>query len=138
VKLSDDGKCRMHLVDRQPWMVAKPRESEGSLLCPGCQSKVGQFNLAGLKCSCGLVVAPAFKVAKQRVDATLHGVDVLEASLLAADLADRGGVGILDDGDNGDSGSDGEEGRRGHKSKRTKGPVSKQKGNFSEFRNKKT
>jgi hypothetical protein len=72
------------------------------------------------------------------VDATLHGVDVLEASLLAADLADRGGVGILDDGDNGDSGSDGEEGRRGHKSKRTKGPVSKQKGNFSEFRNKKT
>jgi Tat protein secretion system quality control protein TatD with DNase activity len=98
VSVVQDGACRMLLVDHMTWMPGARAgdEPEGSLCCPTCQSKIGQYNLAGLKCSCGLLVTPAFKIPKNRVDATLLGVDALEAALAAADLKERGGV-LADD-----------------------------------------
>ena len=95
------GPCRQLQVDQLPWMLpqstggggaaAAERDTAGSLLCPGCGSKVGQYNLAGLKCSCGLFVCPAFKVPRDRVDEDLlaggaTGMDALEAALAAAEL----------------------------------------------------
>ena len=134
VRHRDGGVCRQLLVDKQPWMRAPPSEPEGVLSCPGCDAKVGTYSLGGLKCSCGLLVAPAFKVPRQRVDEVLTGVDALEAALAAAQL---GADAEADGGAGGDSDSD-EEGEHGRR-KTTKAltvPVSKHRGNFNMFRNK--
>lgn len=42
---------------------------EGSLLCPGCQKKVGQFSWSGIPCKCELGYhAPAFVITSSKVD----------------------------------------------------------------------
>lgn len=133
--LHDQGACRMLLIEQQPWMKSvSASDPEGSLLCPGCSAKIGQYNLSGLKCSCGLTCTPAFKIPRARVDAALLGVDALEAALMAVDVKDRLG-GDLDDSNDGLADDDS---ARREKEKRKKAPVSKHKGNFSEFRNKTT
>jgi TatD DNase family protein len=134
---ASEGACRAHLIDRMAWMVLPAGEPEGSLVCPGCSTKVGQYSLSGLKCSCGLLVTPAFKVPKQRVDAVREGAGALEAALRAAQLAERG---LGGDEDYDGPGRDGDEatGRREKKKGMSKVPVSHNKGNFSQFRNKDT
>ena len=133
--LHDQGACRMLLIEQQPWMKSVSASNpEGSLLCPGCSAKIGQYNLSGLKCSCGLTCTPAFKIPRARVDAALLGVDALEAALMAVEVKDRLG-GDLDDSNAGLADDDS---MRREKEKRKKAPVSKHKGNFSEFRNKTT
>jgi hypothetical protein len=122
----DVGPCRMLQVDRLPWMQLAEGGGgdaggggEGSLLCPHCRSKVGQFNLAGLKCSCGLVVVPGFKVPRDRVDEALASAGssdsgaALEAALAAAaaeeqlgDLLDNAGGSSSDSGGGGAPGKD--------------------------------
>jgi hypothetical protein len=138
VRHRDGGACRMLLVDRQPWMAAAAGgggggETEGALACPSCDAKVGDFSLSGLKCVCGLLVAPAFKVPRQRVDEVITGVDALEAALAAADLADAGGGG--GGGGAGSGGeSDGDDGRRKARVSKTKAlavPVHNYRGNFN-------
>jgi TatD DNase family protein len=134
---ASEGACRAHLIDRMAWMALPAGEPEGSLVCPGCSTKVGQYSLSGLKCSCGLLVTPAFKVPKQRVDAVREGAGALEAALRAAQLAERG---LGGDEDYDGPGRDGDEatGRREKKKGMSKVPVSHNKGNFSQFRNKDT
>jgi len=133
--LHDQGACRMLLIEQQPWMKSvSASDPEGSLLCPGCSAKIGQYNLSGLKCSCGLTCTPAFKIPRARVDAALLGVDALEAALMAVDVKDRLG-GDLDDSNDGLADDDS---TRREKERRKKAPISKHKGNFSEFRNKTT
>ena len=131
-----EGACRAHLIERQPWMALAPTEPEGSILCPSCSTKLGQYSLSGLKCSCGLLVTPAFKLQKARVDAMQQGEDALEAALHAADL-DREGFGGGNDETGRDGDADAEVPLR-TKKKPTAMPASKNKGNFSEFRNKNT
>jgi len=141
-----DGACRMLLVDRQAWMDYAPTEPEGSILCPGCNCKLGAYNLGGLNCSCGLHVAPAYKFPKARLDATLVGVDILEARMAGVDLTSRGALADVveegsdedgdDDGDasssdgDGDDGSDGSSSDADARGKRMRVPVSKHRGNF--------
>ena len=136
--LSEEGLCRAHLIDRLPWMSLDPRDSEGTLNCPGCGTKVGQYSLTGLKCSCGLYVTPAFKLPRAKVDAMVQGEGALEASLHAAELEERAGV--LETGVDGEAGEGGEDGleAKEKRGKRMAAPVSKHKGNFSSFRNKTT
>lgn len=68
IRSHDDGVCRMFLIDRPLWAdYVSSAEPEGALQCPGCRAKVGMYSLGGLKCSCGLAVAPAFKVPKAKV-----------------------------------------------------------------------
>jgi len=137
----DQGMCRMLLIERQGWMNVPSNEPEGVLVCPGCQGKIGQYNLSGIKCGCGLLVTPAYKIPKNRVDAALQGIDGIEAAMLALDVKERGGVSTLglggdEEEDNyNDQDSDTE---RHVREKRKKVPVNKHKGNFSEFRNKST
>jgi len=141
VSLADRGMCLMLLLPDMPWMRTGAH-GEGTISCPTptCGAKLGLYNKAGLKCSCGLHVTPGFKIAKARVDAEVVGADALEAAVAAMSLADRGVVVDAADRDDG-SGDDG--GDRAKKSRvaRTKAlavPVSKHRGNFSEFRNKDT
>jgi len=81
VRAHEDGLCRMFLVDCLPWMEVTQAEPEGALLCPGCRTKLGLFSLGGLKCSCGLAVAPGFKIPKSKVRKT---ADAQRARLLRA------------------------------------------------------
>ena len=145
VRVHDEGVCRNFLVDKLAWMDAVSQaEPEGALACPGCRTKVGVYSLAGLKCSCGLAIAPAFKVPKARVDAMLHGIDTLDIALAAASMDERGaelgGLAALarvgeDAGE--EDGGDGDGPRERDKSG-MRVPVSKHKGNFNQFRNKVT
>jgi len=144
VRAHDDGVCRMFLVDRQGWMDGVSQaEPEGALLCPGCRTKVGLYSLGGLRCSCGLAVAPGFKVPKARVDAMLHGINTLDIALAAASMDERGaelgGLAALarpgeDAGDAGGGDGDGDAPQE-RKKGMTSMPVSKHRGNFSQFRN---
>uniref|UniRef100_A0A1I8HL65 Protein-tyrosine-phosphatase n=1 Tax=Macrostomum lignano TaxID=282301 RepID=A0A1I8HL65_9PLAT len=40
----------------------------GKLACPKCSAKIGSFNWAGERCSCGQFVCPAFHIRSQAVD----------------------------------------------------------------------
>ena len=40
----------------------------GKLYCPKCKNKIGSFDWAGSKCSCGKWITPAFQIQKNRVD----------------------------------------------------------------------
>lgn len=41
---------------------------EEKLLCLGCNARLGYFNWAGMQCSCGVWVNPAFQLNKSRID----------------------------------------------------------------------
>lgn len=57
------------LVDCQHIFLDRvSEEQQGKIVCPSCSSKLGQFNLAGISCSCGQWVAPAFAILKSKVD----------------------------------------------------------------------
>ncbi len=43
-------------------------QNDGKLDCVKCGNKLGDFKFSGLKCSCGEWVAPAYKIAKIKVD----------------------------------------------------------------------
>ena len=140
----DDGVCRMFLVDAQPWMDGVSQaEPAGALLCPGCRTKVGLYALGGLRCSCGLAVAPGFKVPKARVDAILHGVNALDIALAAASMDERGaelgGLAALARPDEARLDADADaDAERVKQRSGMRVPVSKHAGNFSQFRNKVT
>jgi len=38
------------------------------LLCMGCNARLGNFNWAGMQCSCGAWINPAFQLHKSRLD----------------------------------------------------------------------
>ena len=106
-----------------------------NVLCtpPPPPTQSPQFNLAGMKCSCGIHCTPAFKIPRQRVDESLEGGDAGEtlAAALAADARlGGGGAGSGDEG--GDEEGTEEEraarARRKAKSKALTVPVSKAKG----------
>ena len=65
--------CTSHFVcsdDAFPRLVAAgEREGqEGRLLCSKCSAKLGQWTWAGLTCSCGAWVVPAFQLNQSKVD----------------------------------------------------------------------
>lgn len=41
---------------------------EGKLSCAHCDARLGYFNWAGIQCSCGSWITPAFQLHKSRVD----------------------------------------------------------------------
>ncbi|KAL2610871.1 hypothetical protein R1flu_022563 [Riccia fluitans] len=71
---SDDygePKCSSIFVEPMQWMTAVVEgDVEGKLLCARCEARLGNFNWAGLQCSCGAWVNPAFQLHKSRMDFT--------------------------------------------------------------------
>jgi len=59
--------CTSLFLDEMPWM-GSCAEIEGKLFCPYCKARLGGWNWSGLQCSCGTWCAPAFQLAKSRVD----------------------------------------------------------------------
>lgn len=59
--------CTSHFIETYTWM-GDLMSLEGKLNCPKCSARVGSFNWAGMQCSCGTWVRPAFQVVKSKVD----------------------------------------------------------------------
>ncbi|KAI9121199.1 hypothetical protein K1719_008232 [Acacia pycnantha] len=61
--------CTSLFVEPMKWMQAVQEGSvEDKLLCMGCNARLGYFNWAGMQCSCGAWVNPAFQLHKSRLD----------------------------------------------------------------------
>ncbi|XP_057815295.1 probable inactive dual specificity protein phosphatase-like At4g18593 [Cryptomeria japonica] len=62
--------CSSVFVEPMQWMEAVQEGAiEGKLTCKGCNARLGYFNWAGMQCSCGTWVNPAFQLHKSRLDA---------------------------------------------------------------------
>jgi len=59
--------CTSWWIETYRWM-GPLNEIEGKLLCPKCSARVGSYHWAGMQCSCGTWVRPAFQVVKSKVD----------------------------------------------------------------------
>jgi len=55
------------VVENLLWMELSDKV-EGKLSCPVCNYRVGSWNWAGMQCSCGNWVSPAFQFVKSKVD----------------------------------------------------------------------
>ncbi|OVA14802.1 Dual specificity phosphatase [Macleaya cordata] len=61
--------CSSIFVEPLKWMEAVQEGSvEEKLQCMGCKARLGSFNWAGMQCSCGAWVNPAFQLHKSRID----------------------------------------------------------------------
>ena len=61
--------CKSLFVEQSGWMESMVLgTSQGKLVCPKCSGRLGSFNWAGLQCSCGQWITPAFQVHKARID----------------------------------------------------------------------
>ncbi|KAJ3692158.1 hypothetical protein LUZ60_012508 [Juncus effusus] len=61
--------CTAIFVQTMKWMQAVEEGHVGEkLLCFGCKARLGSFNWAGMQCSCGTWVNPAFQLIKSRLD----------------------------------------------------------------------
>ncbi|XP_019084391.1 PREDICTED: probable inactive dual specificity protein phosphatase-like At4g18593 [Camelina sativa] len=64
------NQCTSIFVEPLSWMNEAMEDdvSEGKLLCPKCQAKVGSFDWSGSYCSCGSKIVPAFQLQMSSVD----------------------------------------------------------------------
>ncbi|CAN1250740.1 Dual specificity protein phosphatase 12 [Linum perenne] len=66
---SDGADCSSIFVEPLRWMTAVEEGGlEGKLACAHCDARLGYFNWAGIQCSCGSWITPAFQLHKGRVD----------------------------------------------------------------------
>ncbi|XP_029212077.2 dual specificity protein phosphatase 12-like isoform X4 [Acropora millepora] len=65
--------CTSVFIEPVTWMLPLLEGTvDGKLLCPKCNGRLGSFNWAGMQCSCGKWVTPAFQIHKNRVDEVSH------------------------------------------------------------------
>ncbi|XP_008676931.1 uncharacterized protein [Zea mays] len=67
----DDEKpeCPCIFVEPMKWMqTVEEGYVAKKLFCMGCKARLGQFNWAGMQCSCGAWVIPAFQLTKSKID----------------------------------------------------------------------
>ncbi|XP_010279105.1 PREDICTED: probable inactive dual specificity protein phosphatase-like At4g18593 [Nelumbo nucifera] len=61
--------CTSIFVEPMKWMQSVEEGCvEDKLQCMGCKARLGSFNWAGMQCSCGAWVNPAFQLHKSRID----------------------------------------------------------------------
>ncbi|ESQ55537.1 hypothetical protein EUTSA_v10027050mg, partial [Eutrema salsugineum] len=66
---SEQVQCSSIFVEPMKWMqTIHDGCVEEKLLCLGCNARLGYFNWAGMQCSCGAWVNPAFQLHKSRLD----------------------------------------------------------------------
>ncbi|KAL1224794.1 putative inactive dual specificity protein phosphatase-like [Cardamine amara subsp. amara] len=66
---SERVQCSSIFVEPMKWMqTIHDGLVEEKLLCLGCKGRLGYFNWAGMQCSCGAWVNPAFQLSKSRID----------------------------------------------------------------------
>lgn len=68
---SSNTQCTSLFIEPVGWMLPLLEGTvDGKLPCPKCNGRLGSFNWAGMQCSCGKWVTPAFQIHKNRVDET--------------------------------------------------------------------
>jgi dual specificity phosphatase 12 len=68
----DDPACTSLFVEPMQWMsTVQDGVYEGKLQCLNCEARLGSFNWAGIQCSCGTRVTPAFQLHKCHMDSSL-------------------------------------------------------------------
>ncbi|KAF8047237.1 hypothetical protein N665_3136s0003 [Sinapis alba] len=66
---AEQVQCSSIFVEPMKWMqTIHDGTVEEKLLCLGCNARLGYFNWAGMQCSCGAWVNPAFQLHKSRLD----------------------------------------------------------------------
>lgn len=61
--------CPCIFVEPMKWMqTVEEGYVANKLFCMGCKARLGQFNWAGMQCSCGAWVIPAFQLTKSKID----------------------------------------------------------------------
>jgi len=60
--------CTSYFISENLQWMDQLSEVEGKLSCPSCKYRVGSWNWAGMQCSCGTWVRPAFQFVKSKVD----------------------------------------------------------------------
>ncbi len=69
VGIEKPHKCSSLFVEEPPvFMTIKDEEQEGKLVCPKCETRVGQWSWIGSKCSCGEWITPAYQFTKSKLD----------------------------------------------------------------------
>ncbi|KAM0978558.1 hypothetical protein FF1_014511 [Malus domestica] len=64
-----ESECSSIFIEPLKWMAAVEEGAmEGKLSCVHCEARLGYFNWAGIQCSCGSWITPAFQLHKSRVD----------------------------------------------------------------------
>ncbi|CAG8640071.1 15512_t:CDS:2, partial [Gigaspora rosea] len=77
-------KCRRTLISNEDfvthtqgsdWIFLEDKQSDkeegeldGKIKCPKCKAKLGNYNWAGMQCSCGTWVTPSFAIHREKVD----------------------------------------------------------------------
>ena len=63
------SQCQSLFVQQNEWLDKVVIGcSQGKLACPKCSGRLGSFNWAGMQCSCGQWITPAFQIHKTRID----------------------------------------------------------------------
>ncbi|RDY14060.1 putative inactive dual specificity protein phosphatase-like [Mucuna pruriens] len=66
---SNESECSSIFIEPLRWMKAVEEGAlEGKLSCVHCDSRLGYFTWAGIQCSCGSWITPAFQLHRSRVD----------------------------------------------------------------------
>ncbi|KAM3708570.1 hypothetical protein ACB098_02G107400 [Castanea mollissima] len=68
-KEKEPVECTSIFVEPRKWIeTVQEGNVQERLLCMGCNAHLGYFNWAGMQCSCGAWVNPAFQLHKSRLD----------------------------------------------------------------------
>ncbi|XP_020213162.1 dual specificity protein phosphatase 12 [Cajanus cajan] len=66
---SNESECSSIFIEPLKWMKAVEEGAlEGKLSCAHCDARLGYFTWAGIQCSCGSWITPAFQLHKSRID----------------------------------------------------------------------
>ncbi|XP_047151911.1 dual specificity protein phosphatase 12-like [Vigna umbellata] len=66
---SKESDCSSIFIEPLRWMKAVEEGAlEGKLSCAHCDARLGYFTWAGIQCSCGSWITPAFQLHKSRID----------------------------------------------------------------------
>jgi hypothetical protein len=62
--------CSSYFIDNQSTIetLGPYDSSDGKLICKKCNSRLGSYTWAGVQCSCGQWITPAFQITKSRID----------------------------------------------------------------------
>ncbi|KAI6646426.1 Dual specificity protein phosphatase 12 isoform X4 [Oopsacas minuta] len=63
------SQCKSLFIEKTQWLEDMVLGSnQGKLTCPKCSGRLGSYNWAGMQCSCGKWITPAFQIHKARID----------------------------------------------------------------------
>ena len=66
--VSTPARCTSYYLVEPPEWLEQSESTGGKLNCPNCQTRIGNWNWSGIKCSCDAWATPGFQIHCSRVD----------------------------------------------------------------------